>query len=308
MTPTKLKSLNIGGWEFLVNEDLGYAPYFTNEINYRINHKRASNIIITGEAGISKSYQAFQFCRVIDKRFTIDDIVFGHSQYMEQILKKRKKGVPIMLDEPQYALDKRDWYLQTTKALVKTMTSQRFRLRPLYIPIINMSLIEKTVRSYLLQFHVVMRDHGIGTVYRLHPSQTSDKIYRYTLCNIEYGLFDRDICDLESCLECRKMELCEVFRAQYERKKLDHQEDRDEQSMEEALAHEAREITDEQIVKILYENIDEIKNEKDKVDTNLIRIVCKQKAKIPVGRNKALYLRTLLFYVHPELAPEIEDI
>lgn len=304
----RLKPINIGGWECLVNKDLGYAPYFSNEISKRINAKLANNIVVTGEAGITKSLTATSFCRVQNNRFSIDDVVFTYSQYMEQILRKRRKGVPIMFDEPQYALDKRDWFKDAVKALVKTITSQRFRLRPLYIPIINLSLLEKTLRSYLIQYHVIMVDKGIGHVYRMYPSQTDDKIYRYKLCKIEYGLFDKNICDKDCLDPCMDLPNCNVFRAQYERKKEYHQNQHDRQALEEAVHKEAKVLTEDYLVNLLYENVEELRNNKGKIDTNLTRIFLKNETGLRINRNKALYLRTLLFHNHPELAPIIEDI
>jgi hypothetical protein len=144
-------------------------------------------------------------------------------------------GVPIVFDKPSYAMSKRDWYKELNKALVQTIESFRFKVHPLFIPIINKSLLDKTVRSYLLQFQIYVHDRGKATVYRLNPSQFDDKTYQYFFCNLEYPLFDRHLCNRETCLDCSKVEEeCQIFRARYERKKASIQDDRYAQQYEES--------------------------------------------------------------------------
>lgn len=301
----KLKNLNFGGWVTQVNSDLGYAPYFLSEVKSRINRELANNIVITGEAGIGKSYQGFSFSRIISNKFGINDIVSTYAEYMEAIMKTSKQGVPIAFDEPQYALDKRDWYNQLNKALVKTMTSQRFRLRPVIIPIINLSLLDKVLRSYLIQFHVVMNSRGKGYSYRLQPSQFEEKIYRTRICKIDYGLFDVAKCDRPSCLTCSNMQGCKIFRALYEKKKLEWQDTRDTQSMEQAKLKDMPKITDKEMLEAMSKHIEMLKNKKNMIDPQYIIGFIRDKFKVKIGKSRAYELRGLLFYDYPNLAPEI---
>ena len=63
----KLKSVNLGGFEFLINSVLGYYPYYSMALRNRVKNKKANNNVVTGEGGIGKSYQASDICRVLSK-------------------------------------------------------------------------------------------------------------------------------------------------------------------------------------------------------------------------------------------------
>jgi len=299
-----LKKFN--GWQTLVNKDIGYAPYFSSELRRRVNKKLATNIVVTGEPGEGKSYQACDLARVLEgltasgkDRFSIDQVVFTFKQYMKLTL-DLPMGKSIVFDEPSYAMGKRDWYKELNKALVLTVESQRFKVHPLFIPIINKSLLDKTIRSYLIQFQVEMKDRGHATVYRIYPSQHVEKVYRYTFCHLEYSLFDNDKCNRDTCLDCPKIMKCPLFRAQYERKKALIQEERYESALDSAVKTESLEVTDSQIEKMLYSVKEKIINKKGKLDPNLLRIVAREDFGIKIGHNKAYSIRRLLEFHHPD--------
>lgn len=297
---------NWNGYVTLTNSELGVAPYFQMSIRSRMNRELAVNVVVTGEAGISKSYTAWGMCRAFSRRFSVDDIVSKYSEYMASIMASNRKGVPIGFDEPQYAASNRDWYNQLNKALVKTITSQRFRLRPVFIPIINLNLLDKVLRSYLIQFHVHVLNRGSGVVYALEASQFEEKLYRTRLCRIRYGLFDFK-CGVKSCLTCKQSEVCDKFRAAYERKKATWQNERDEGQKEAAESNEAKEtLSDQKMAECLYDNLSLI-YVKDKINTAAIRHVIRTKLKATIGDKKAYTIKGILLYDHPELAPKIID-
>ena len=297
-----LKLKNFNGWATLVNKDVGYAPYFTSQIRHRIHKKQATNIVVTGEPGEGKSYQASDICRVVEgltksgkDRFKLDQVVFTYRQYMKLIL-TLSMGKAIIFDEPSYAMGKRDWYKDLNKALVQTIESQRFKVHPLFIPIINKALLDKTIRSYLVQFQVEMKDRGNATVYRIYPSQHTEKIYRYTFCHLEYELFDNDKCSRDSCLDCSKLMTCPLFRAQYERKKASIQDERYESAYDQASRKETANLTDAQIEKMLYTIKEKFTNEDGKIDASLLRIVASEDLGVKLGHNRAYRMKKTLEY------------
>ena len=159
---------NYHGWQMLYSESSNVGPYFSNELVRRVRRKLACNIVITGEAGISKSYMALDIARILEgltrsgaDRFTIDQVVFRYQEFMDLVL-KLKAGKVIVFDEPSYAMGKREWYRDLNKALVQTVESFRFKVHPLLIPIINKSLLDKTIRDYLIQFQVHVKGQGAG--------------------------------------------------------------------------------------------------------------------------------------------------
>jgi len=178
------------GWVVPINPDYGVYPFFTQDILHRIRKKLAVNIIVTGEAGIGKSILAIDIARIIYPNLKIDNIVFTYKQFMDLISSGRLHiGEPIVFDEPSYAISHRDWYKELNKVLVRTMESIRFKVHPIFIPVINQSLLDKTIRRHLLQYQIIVHDRGHASVYRLYPSQTQDnKVYRYRITTL-YSTF-----------------------------------------------------------------------------------------------------------------------
>lgn len=302
-----LKPQNFHGWETLVNSQACYAPYFSAMLKRRVKKKFATNIVVTGEPGTGKSYQAIDIARILEgvtksgkERFSVDQVVFTYKDYMQLVI-KLKMGKSIVFDEPSYAMGKRDWYKDLNKALVQTIESQRFKVHPLLIPIINQALLDKTIRSYLIQFQIHVRDRGDAIVYRIYPSQHTEKIYRYHLCRLEYNMLDSDRCKRDSCLDCPKLlKGCNIFRAQYERKKAEIQDVRYVQAYDKASIKESTLLTDEQLKNMVYPLREEYTNSEGKIDVDLMRIVLQRKKGVRMGHNKAYRVAKLLRYDHKD--------
>jgi hypothetical protein len=317
-----LKPVKLGQHEFFVNRALGYYPWFSIELRQRVKYQKAVNAIVTGEGGVSKSYTTSDICRTLaPKNFDVDDIVFRYPEFLRTILTSRR-GCPVEFDEPSYAMSKKDWYKEICKALVKTIESFRFMGKPLFVPIINKNLLEKDIRSYLLQFHIVMKDRGKGAVYRIYPSQFKDKVYSYEICNLRYGLFDNNIC-ARSCLKSQKKsnyclklnpkdksKRCPVFRARYERKKISTQTERYEIALEESEKDEREKLTLDEIQAKALNHFDLFYNvDKDKIDVELMAIVVKRKVLgFELGHNKSNRLAKQIRFDHPELFNEAPAI
>lgn len=306
-----VKAINFRGWEALVNRNARIFPYFTSALRRRVIEKRATNVVVTGEPGQGKSYQAADFCRVLEgitkggkERFKLDQVVFRYRDFMRLTL-RLPMGKPIVFDEPSYAMGKRDWFKEINKALVLTIESKRFKIHPMFIPIINKALLDKTIRSYLIQFQVEMRDRGRAVVYRIEPAQHSDKIYRKTFCVIEYNMLDWDLCQKDSCLDCAKLspaaesQKCQIFRARYERKKAAIQDVRYEQAFDQATTKESQELTNNQVVDLLFEHRALFINEEGDIDVSMLRIIAEDKCSVKVGHTRSYTIKKLFKYRYP---------
>lgn len=287
-----MQAVKIGVNYFLQDVDSGFYPIFTYELNRRVKNKEGCVVAVVGEAGVWKSYCAIQLARNIDKRFDIDQIVFTYSEYCRQ-LQRYKPGLPIVFDEPSYAMGKREWFKEVNQALVKTIESQRFLVRPLIIPIININLLDKTLRDYLIHFQVHCTARGKAIVYRTRASQGEDKIYRYMMCRIEYPILDFDKCQKESCLDCASLETCQLLRAKYERKKRAIQLARYKQDEERTKMKEGKELTNEQICERLRPYLAECM-EDGVLKARRIRIVCATKLGFNLGHNRSQIIKTML--------------
>lgn len=308
MSPV-LAPKRLGNYEFLLNPEINIYPYFSIELRQRVKKKKATNVIVTGEGGVSKTYTVNDICRILSPRhFDVDCVVFTYQEFMYELL-AGLMGVPIDFDEPSYAMGKRTWYDELQKALVTTLESFRFKVRPLFIPIINQNLLDKSIRSYLIQYHVVMLDRGRGTVYRRFADQFRDKVYRYQLCEIRYGLGDLNLCDIPSCLDCKKLDpenpedRCMIFRAQYERKKATKQESRYEQALADANRRETKNLTIQEIEAKAIKHFEKFyDSEKDKVDVNRLAVVLDREENIKnLGHNKLYRLKAYIELDRPDL-------
>lgn len=290
-----------------MNKDKGYWPKFQLVLRERLNLKKAINVAVVGEAGIGKSYIAFTLARLLDPPFTVDQIVYTYQEYMT-LLQNLGIGKPIVFDEPSYAMSKRDWYMQLNKVLVKTLESQRFKVHPLFIPIINLNLLDKTIRDHLIQFlvHVVKRTpqtetkrgYAYANVYRLYASQWEEKTYHVYICSLKYPMVDK--CNKDSCIGCQKLKKCPEFRAIYECKKATIQEERYEQAEQEAAKIESQELTDNQLEKIIYEDLkDKVLDENGEIDARLLRVVLLREKRVKIGYNKCYTIKKLLEYDYP---------
>lgn len=311
---TQLKVVNFHGWETLVDRDSRIFPYWSSTLRGRITQKRATNVVITGEPGQGKSYFALDIARISEgltgggnDRFKLDQVVLRFQAFMGLTI-KLDMGKIILFDEPSYAMGKRDWFKEVNKALVLTIESKRFKVHPLLIPIINKALLDKTIRSYLIQFQIEVRDRGKAVIYKIDPSQHSDKVYRYTFCHLDYKMLDWDLCSRDSCLDCEQLnpedqtKACMIFRARYERKKGDIQESRYQQAAETAGTVEAKELTNDQLLPLILAFKDKFLNaETGRIDTDLLRIIAKEQLHIVLGHTRAYTLAKLLKYKFPDV-------
>jgi len=308
MSLQELKSMKVGQHEFLVNRMLGYYPYFIIELKQRIKQKKSCNIVVTGEAGVGKSYNGIDICRTLSKRFDVDDIVFTYPEFLRTVL-TRPRGIPLLFDEPSYAMSKRDWYKQINKALVKTVESFRFKGKPLIIPIINKALLDSDIRNYLIQYHVHVRDRGRATAYRLYTSQLkASKVYNYEICKLKYKLFDNNLCNKDSCLTCRKLnprdksKRCMIFRARYERKKITTQEERYKVALEEAEKKETSKLTLDELEAKAMLHLEKFYDPDNRsINVNKLFVVLQRECGISLGHVKLYRLKGLIEYDNPKL-------
>lgn len=291
---SKTQTLKISEFHYAFDKDRAIAPVFTWELRRRQRNLEACNTVIVGEAGSGKSYMAVDLARALKPSLKDENsIVYSYKEYLKLLLRKGRD--PIVFDEPSYAMGKRDWYQEPQKALVKTVESQRFMGRPLFIPIINTNLLDKTVRSYLIQFRVVMVGRGRALVYRIEASQHEDKVYRHYLCTLQYPLMDSHLCSKSTCLGCRKLwKECDILRARYERKKDTIQKGRYKRDLELETDRESKELTLDEITEIAHELRASFIDEDKKIQAMKLKVTLKLQAGVSIAYNKAYEVKAML--------------
>jgi len=292
-----MKTIKVGKYAYLKDMDRGVYPVFSREIRRRVRNKKAVNIAVVGEAGEGKSYIGIQIARMIHPNFKVKQVIFGLKEYLLLTL-RLGMGKPIVFDEPSYAMGKRDWYKEINKVLVLSIESSRFKVHPLIIPVINLNLLDKSIRSYLIQYLVHVLDRGKAIVYRIRAAQHKDGFYRYHMCNIHYGMMDNNKCKKDSCLGCRKIMGCKLMRAQYERKKALTQDARYESSLVEAEKKElsSKDFTTKQFMGLIDRYHSEMCNENGELEAVRIRTVLLVKEQVRIGKDKANFLRQHYLY------------
>lgn len=241
------------------SKDIGIGQYFSNLVLSRIHKQKPANTIFTGEAGISKTYCAISFARFLQPDFNIEQVAMTHAEVMRLML-KLSEGDIIVMDEPSYTIGHREWYKAQNQALVATLRSGRFKVHPLFLPVINKSLLDKVVREHLIQYQIIFRDRGEGTVYKIQPSHFSEEVYTKFLCRIYIEMLDVNKCQEPWCFKCRdfKDESCQLLRAQYEHKRQRTQDERYRQDADKAEKEEARKIPFTEWLEKAYEHFLEL--------------------------------------------------
>jgi hypothetical protein len=174
---------------------------------------------------------------------------------------------------------------------VRVIESFRFKVHPLFIPIINSNLLDKTIRTHLVQFIVHTLDRGHAMVYRIYPSQWEDIFYRYHWCDLRYALFDNDKCAKDSCIGCRSLDSCTIFRAQYERKKATIQDARYEETAKETEEKYQGELGEEEIERRVVPYLQYFIKSKTKgriyLDPDALRIIARKKVGLNINLRTA---------------------
>lgn len=264
-----LKWINFHGHTVPYNAALGVTLKWFNHIQGRITKKLSNKIIVVGEAGISKTYTALGIAQFFDPRFSDNEVIFGHKDYMELTLKLRA-GRWIVLDEPSYVVGKREWYNELNKILVQTIESDRYRVHPLLIPIISKDLLDKTLREHLIQFMIIMYDLGRGEIYRLSRDHFNDKVLYHHVCGLTIFTAKRNLiseCQRTTCLDCSYLSNCEKFIwPKYERKRHEIQTQRYKKGMTEIEVKEKRKMTFRERLEHSMQNEKKLKDEDGKWD------------------------------------------
>lgn len=268
----------VRGYAVPYSDALGINTYFSGLIQARIDKEKPCNVIFTGEPGISKTYSAESLARFLQpKTFGLENVVMTYTEFMENMI-NMPKGRIIVYDEPEYGAGHRDWMANQNKALVSTMRSGRFKVHPIFMPVINKRLLDKVIRENLIQFHVHVKERGEASAYKVNPSQWTDKTYHDYLCDLYIEMIDGDKCQETWCYSCKKFQECPYFRAQYERKRETIQNARYEADLNKAKTEEGKDNPVDTFKKtLLYasdnrEKFKVVKNDKESFSVELIEL------------------------------------
>jgi DNA polymerase III delta prime subunit len=284
---------------------LGVNTYFSSVIKARINKQKPCNVIFCGEPGISKTYTAIGLAQYLEPRFTVKQIAMTYSEVMSLMI-NLPEGRIIVVDEPEYVAGHREWYKDVNRVLVSTLRSGRFKVHPLFIPTINKSLLDKTIRRYLIQYMVWMTDRGEGKVYRFSPDRFKDNVWFNPMCELNIEMLDSGACKRPWCYNCVRytQNACKLLRAQYERKRAEIQDSRYKDDLGKVQKREAKTLTIKDKEKIAYELITkhDIKHtNRGSPDSTHLTMLFDEEKGLQISENTARELVKRCLIRHPEL-------
>lgn len=116
---------------------------------YRIPHHNNGMIIIViiGRPNSGKSYAGLWMCRILDKNFSVENIVFSAGQFIKNIIDSKGKGNAIMFDDAGIALFRRDAMTKEVKEMAKVFQSYRFKNCITVVTLPNLKDLENVVVS-----------------------------------------------------------------------------------------------------------------------------------------------------------------
>jgi len=256
-----------------ISSELGVSPLFFNILKERIDSGKSLQVTFTGRAGDGKTYFMLKMAQILNPWTTIDEVVFTREEFINRINTAKPKTV-ICVDETSYIGGKRTWQNPHQQQIMLIWESMRYKLLPVFSTVINISLLDKTLREHLIVYQVNVTKRGKGKAYSLHPHPLEDYVGKHLIQTIHLPMPDFNYCKKPSCLlpKCSLMDSCPLLRGQYEKKKEKIQSQRYRKA-EEAVAGETKTFIEwlEEFMKIKHRCYSEVAG-KRKLDRELIEL------------------------------------
>jgi hypothetical protein len=301
--PTGYKGVNrwVNWHGFRCEMGSGYGTVFLDDVESRRNSIEATIIVVTGGGGTGKTYFVLRLAEILDPKFDVDlQVPFGAEELMNLIGPDSplKMGQVIILDESQYGASSRDWYSEIQKDLMKQLEAIRSKGLIIFIVALNEATLDLIVRGYVLTHKIHMMSRGHGRVYKYNLGPFSKSPYPKTLSKDEHMLLpSAEKCEHSTCLTCqysglskrmwrsrktwekRGVQVCQIIRAKYERKKKNFLEEQVRLSIEKREEKTAKKMKIEiiDIVNVLKEHSTELrKTVRNKVDSGSALVVARK--------------------------------
>lgn len=218
----------------------GYGPFFFNEIERIRKNIEACIIVVTGPGGSGKTYFALRLAELLDPNFKpVIQVPFGSAAFLSLISEDSplKMGQFIIPDESQFTMGARNWYEDIQKDLMNQIEAVRSKGYVIMIIALNMAVLDKIARSYVMTHLVHMNKRGEATAYKFYMPAFAKEPYKKKLGKVRLMLPGAETCEHSSCLRCRfsglkknmwtqrdqwaekDIPICDNIRAKYEREK-----------------------------------------------------------------------------------------
>ena len=127
---------------------------------------------------MGKTYAAIRIGELLDPEFTIDNIGFETSWYIQQA-DKSKRGSILVLDEPNRAAGNRSWFSEENRGFAEFLQTNAYRGIHGLFPLPHAHLIDNAV-SGVCTAQIVMDEPGKGAIYTFERDQLNRSYKTFT--------------------------------------------------------------------------------------------------------------------------------
>jgi hypothetical protein len=285
-----VKVMNFRG--YAVGIGSGESPWWFNEIAIRQTKQEPIVILITAQQGKGKSYFGERISEIFDPKFNPDLQIAMDRQEIIKLVSGRSplmRDQVIMIDESQFGANAREWSNKDQQTLMKQLAAARFHGFIIIIVALHRSMLDTIIRQRIVNYHIVIEDRGIGTVYEIAYQRFDEVKYPPRRGQVILQLPDYDRCRKISCLTCKERYNCMSTRARYERKKLKFVMEEADKDEKKAQRRASRGTSDNEIIDALMPYVSNFRvKTSGNYDEASIQEWAEKTINVSVGRIRAL--------------------
>jgi len=169
----------------------------SSAIHRRITLNLNSIFLVVGPRGSGKSYTSMRISEMLDKTFTVDDVVFDVQGFLERLKQIQGKWKSLIFDEAglSEAMPARLFMRELNLVMSYVAESFRHTRTHLFVTVPSQYMIDVSIRQ-LADFYVVMQSRGQARVYtiKMNPFRHG-QIMTPVLCNIETLIPSKQLCE-----------------------------------------------------------------------------------------------------------------
>lgn len=135
---------------------------FLGTLRYRLDNHYDNVIAVTGEERCGKSNTAIRLAKMLDKRFTEDQVLFDVYDDINPLMRRLGKGNVVILDEAGKEINSRQWSKKEQKELVTKF--QVFGKKQITVIIVmpRFSYLDSAIRDTRLKFWLQVKAFNKG--------------------------------------------------------------------------------------------------------------------------------------------------
>jgi hypothetical protein len=135
-------------------------------------------LVTANRLRMGKTYAAIRLGELLDPKFTIDNIGFETSWYVQQA-DKSDRGSVLVLDEPNRAAGNRSWYTEENRGFAEYLQTNAYRGIHGLFPLPHQHLMDNAVTG-VCTGQIVMTEPGHSNVYTFERDQLNRAYSTYT--------------------------------------------------------------------------------------------------------------------------------